>query len=95
MGKGYEKYVKRTINRNNKEVFMKEQKRALITGCTGQDGSFLAQQLLNKDYQVFGLVRYTSAVNYDNIHNILDNEYFHIVYGDLGDQNSLYRAHVS
>ena len=73
---------------------MKEQKRALITGCTGQDGSFLAQQLLNKDYQVFGLVRYTSAVNYDNIHNILDNEYFHIVYGDLGDQNSLYRALV-
>ena len=79
-----------------KYIYIKElsmnKKRALITGVTGQDGSILAQQLLNKDYQVFGLIRYTSKINYNNINNVLNNKYFHIVYGDLGDQNSLYRA---
>lgn len=64
MGKGYEKYVKRTINRNNKEVFMKEQKVAFITGVTGMDGSHLSDLLISKHYKVYGMIRRVTNRNY-------------------------------
>jgi len=67
-------------------------KKALITGVTGQDGSYLADFLLDKGYQVWGLVRRTSVFNRGRIeHLYLDkqNENFKMVYGDLSDASSL------
>jgi len=53
---------------------MKKQKKvALILGVTGQDGSYLADYLLSLEYEIYGLVRYTSNINYTNIKHILDN----------------------
>ena len=66
---------------------MTEQRRALITGITGQDGSYLAELLLEKDYEVFGLVRRSSTVNFERIHHIQDD--LRLLSGDLLDQNSL------
>jgi GDPmannose 4,6-dehydratase len=65
-------------------------KRALITGVTGQDGSFLAEQLLAKGYEVYGLVRRLSTPNTQNIAHLLDR--IHLVDGDLLDQASLQTA---
>ncbi len=65
-------------------------KRALITGLTGQDGSYLAEFLLEKGYQVFGLVRRSSTVNFERIRHIQDQ--ITIISGDLLDQNSLLSA---
>jgi GDPmannose 4,6-dehydratase len=61
--------------------------RALITGITGQDGSYLAELLLEKGYEVFGLVRRCSIKKYDRIESILDD--MEVVEGDLTDQTSL------
>lgn len=65
-------------------------KKALITGITGQDGSYLAELLLEKGYRVYGMVRRTSTVRYERIRHIQDQ--LHIVQGDLQDQTSLNRA---
>ena len=62
-------------------------KRALITGITGQDGSYLAEFLLDKGYEVFGLIRRSSTVSFERIQHI--QEQIHILSGDLLDQNSL------
>ena len=62
-------------------------KAALITGITGQDGSYLAEFLLAKDYKVIGMVRRNSSQNYERIKYILDK--IEIVSGDLLDQTSL------
>jgi GDPmannose 4,6-dehydratase len=62
-------------------------KRALITGITGQDGSYLAEFLLSQGYEVLGMVRRSSTVNYDRIRHF-QNE-ITIVQGDLLDQMSL------
>lgn len=67
-------------------------KRALITGVTGQDGSYLAELLLKKGYEVFGLVRMSSVNNLSRLNNILNNNKFHILHGDMTDEASLYRA---
>ena len=67
-------------------------KRAFITGVTGQDGSYLAELLLEKGYEVFGLVRMSAANNRARIENILDNPNFHILYGDMLDETSIFRA---
>ncbi len=64
-----------------------ERRRALVTGSTGQDGSYLAELLLEKDYEVFGLVRRSSTVNFERIEHIQDD--IHLLSGDLLDQNSL------
>lgn len=61
--------------------------RALITGITGQDGSYLAELLLAKGYQVFGVVRRTSHHSYERIEHILDR--IEILPADLLDQHSL------
>lgn len=61
--------------------------RALITGITGQDGSYLAELLLEKNYEVFGLVRRSSVHKFDRIESLLDD--INLVEGDLTDQTSL------
>ena len=60
---------------------------ALITGITGQDGSYLAELLLAKGYEVVGVVRRTSHDSYERIGHLLDR--VHIVPADLLDQHSL------
>ena len=61
--------------------------RALITGVTGQDGSYLADFLLERGYEVFGMVRRTSTINFDRIRHLQDR--IKIVRGDLLDEVSL------
>src|SRR5882672_5008592 len=65
-------------------------KRALITGITGQDGSYLAELLLSKGYEVNGLVRRLSTPNFTNIEAIRERVTF--IDGDLTDSSSLDRA---
>ncbi|NDJ79012.1 MAG: GDP-mannose 4,6-dehydratase [Chloroflexi bacterium] len=65
-------------------------KRALITGITGQDGSYLAEFLLSQGYEVFGLVRRTSTVNFNRIEHIQDQ--ITLIPGDMLDQTSLQLA---
>jgi GDPmannose 4,6-dehydratase len=60
-------------------------KKAFITGITGQDGSYLAEQLLEKGYEVNGLVRRTSTINSTNITDILSNPRLKLHNGDLSD----------
>lgn len=67
-------------------------KKAFITGVTGQDGSYLAEFLLEKDYEVYGLSRRTSTQNYHRIQDIIDNPHFHLISGDLIDQHSITMA---
>ena len=62
-------------------------KRALITGLTGQDGSYLAELLLEKGYEVSGMVRRSSTINFERIAHIQDD--INIVQGDLLDEMSL------
>lgn len=67
-----------------------ETKVALITGITGQDGSFLAELLLDKGYEVHGLVRRLSKPNLGNIEHIADS--VNLIDGDLADQASIINA---
>ena len=62
---------------------------ALITGITGQDGSYLAEWLLSQGYQVHGMLRRTSSVNLERIEHLQDQIQLH--FGDLLDQHSLTR----
>ena len=73
---------------------MGDGKTAIITGVTGQDGSYLAELLLSKGYQVYGLVRRTSQPTQGRslINHLLKNERFHLVNGDLTDQSSIDNA---
>jgi len=58
---------------------------ALITGITGQDGSYLAELLLDKSYTVYGLARYCSETKHERIEHLKSNPEFHLVEGDLTD----------
>lgn len=69
---------------------MSNKKRVLITGITGMDGSHLAEFLLSKNYEIFGMDRWKSNNDYQNINRIIDK--IHIVKGDLTDQNSITRC---
>ena len=64
-------------------------KKAFITGITGQDGSYLAELLLEKGYQVYGLTRRTSTQNYERIQHLMHNPNLELISGDLIDQQSL------
>lgn len=64
-------------------------KKALITGVTGQDGSYLAEFLLEKDYEVHGIVRRASTEKKERIDHLEGNPNFHLHYGDLTDSLSL------
>ena len=63
---------------------------ALITGITGQDGSYLAEFLLEADYRVFGLVRRSSTINFERIAHLQDK--VELIPGDLLDPSSLMAA---
>src|SRR5215218_7934049 len=69
-------------------------KRALITGITGQDGSFLTELLLEKGYEVYGIIRRSSSFNTDRIDHLYQDPHepgtrLRLVYGDLNDGSSL------
>ena len=73
-----------------------EARRALITGITGQDGSYLAELLLAKGYEVVGIKRRSSSLNTERVDHIyqdphVDARKFSLVYGDLGDASALAR----
>ena len=75
---------------------MAHTKTALITGVTGQDGSYLAELLLEKGYDVHGIKRRASSLNTQRIDHIYEDVHenearFHLHYGDLGDSSSLTR----
>ena len=75
---------------------MTEKKRALITGVTGQDGSYLAELLLEKGYEVHGIKRRSSSFNTDRINHIFEDPHerssdFNLHYGDLTDSSNLTR----
>jgi len=70
------------------------ERRALITGITGQDGAYLAELLLDKGYEVYGLVRRSSSFNTSRIDHLYQDPHeegvrLHLVYGDLNDASSL------
>jgi GDPmannose 4,6-dehydratase len=70
--------------------------KALITGITGQDGSYLAEFLLSKGYEVYGIIRRSSSFNTARVDSIyqdphVPNARLHLVYGDLNDASSLNR----
>ena len=65
-------------------------KKALITGITGQDGSYLAELLLEKGYEVYGIMRRKSVVDYGNVEHIKDK--IHFIYADMTDPISLITA---
>ncbi len=67
-----------------------ERRRALVTGITGQDGSYLAEFLLERGYEVYGLLRRSSSPSLDRIEHLVER--IHFVGGDLLDQSSLVRA---
>lgn len=64
-------------------------KRALITGITGQDGSYLAELLLEKKYEVHGIQRRSSSTNVDRIQHLLNDPNFYLHHGDLTDSGSV------
>ena len=64
-------------------------KKALITGVNGQDGTYLAEFLLEKGYKVLGIVRRVSNLNYSNIEHLISNDNFKIEYSDLTDGSSI------
>jgi GDPmannose 4,6-dehydratase len=66
---------------------MKSKRRALVTGITGQDGSYLAEFLLEKDYEVYGMVRRSSTETFERIEHLMGR--IHLVQGDLLDEISL------
>lgn len=65
-------------------------KNALITGVTGQDGSYLAELLLEKGYEVYGIMRRKSVVDYGNVEHLKDK--IHFIYADMTDLPSLVNA---
>jgi len=64
-------------------------KKALITGITGQDGSYLSELLVEKGYKVFGVQRRTSTITTERINSLLAEGYIETLYGDLADTNSI------
>ncbi|MDO4162134.1 MAG: GDP-mannose 4,6-dehydratase, partial [Pseudomonadota bacterium] len=66
-------------------------KTALITGITGQDGSYLSELLLDKGYEVHGLIRRSSSHNTQRIEHLLGNKHLHLHYGDLTDSLNIVR----
>ncbi|MFA6023161.1 MAG: GDP-mannose 4,6-dehydratase [Candidatus Pacearchaeota archaeon] len=71
-----------------------EKKKALITGITGQDGSYLAELLLEKGYEVYGIIRRSSSFNTGRLDHLFKeihetNNHLHMIYGDLTDSSSV------
>jgi len=68
-----------------------KQKTAIVTGITGQDGSYLAELLLSKDYKVIGAKRRTSSFNTERVDHLFNDENFKLEFFDLNDVGSMYR----
>ena len=66
-------------------------KSALITGVTGQDGSYLAELLLEKDYKVIGLKRRTSTDNLGRLSKCINHPNFSIIEGEVADSGCVYK----
>ena len=66
-------------------------KKAFITGITGQDGSYLAELLLEKGYEVHGIIRRSSIFNTHRIDHLIKQSNFYTYYGDLTDSSNLHR----
>jgi len=66
-------------------------KKALITGVTGQDGSYLAEFLLEKNYEVHGVIRRSSSYNQYRLEDVIDHKNFHLHYGDVTDATNIIR----
>ena len=64
---------------------------ALITGVTGQDGSYLAEQLLDKGYEVHGMIRRSSSFNTSRVDHLYHNSLFKLHYGDVTDSSNINR----
>ena len=75
--------------KTNKNTDFKMRKVALITGITGQDGSYLAEFLLEKGYDVHGTIRRSSVDFRERIAHLEGRPNFHLHYADLGDSMSL------
>jgi GDPmannose 4,6-dehydratase len=71
-------------------IKMNSIKVAFITGITGQDGSYLAELLLNKGYHVYGLIRRHSSIHTERIDHIYEK--LRLIYGDMTDQTSIFNA---
>jgi GDPmannose 4,6-dehydratase len=90
-----EKIVLQSIcSRSRRLAFRLMSKRALITGITGQDGSYLTELLLDKGYEVFGIVRRSSSFNTERIDHLYQDPHepstrLRMFYGDLNDSSSL------
>ena len=67
-------------------------KKAVIYGVTGQDGSYLSELLLSKDYKVYGVARRTSTPNTSRIKHFLTHKQFQLIQGDVTDSGSIYRC---
>jgi GDPmannose 4,6-dehydratase len=65
--------------------------KAFITGVLGQDGSYLSELLLDKGYEVYGMMRRISVERFDNVQHLMNHPRFRLVVGDLADQNCLNR----
>jgi GDPmannose 4,6-dehydratase len=81
----YKNFIRKLIRRKNNDM-----KKALVTGITGQDGSYLAELLLEKGYEVHGIIRRSSVNKLDRLEHIVSsssNIYLH--YGDLTDTSSI------
>jgi len=88
--------AKHELAMNNIFKYGKKMKKALITGVTGQDGSYLAELLLEKGYEVHGIKRRASLFNTERVDHIYEdphneNPKFHLHYGDLTDTSNLTR----
>lgn len=83
-GNKLEKYFR---NQNNTNFYMA--KKALITGVTGQDGSYLSEFLLEKGYDVHGIIRRSSVDFRERIAHLEGKPHFHLHYGDMGDSMGL------
>tara|TARA_R110000851_G_scaffold260859_4_gene413385 strand:- start:1883 stop:2854 length:972 start_codon:yes stop_codon:yes gene_type:complete len=70
-------------------------KKALITGVTGQDGSYLTKFLLDKGYSVLGLKRRTSLINTDRVDDIYDHPNFNLSYFDLNDASAIWDTMIN
>ena len=66
-------------------------KKALITGITGQDGSYLAELLIAKGYEVHGLIRRSSLIKTDRIDHLFDHKNLNLHYGDMTDDLSIFK----
>ena len=71
---------------------MENRKVALITGVTGQDGSYLSEFLIEKGYEVHGVIRRSSVDYRERIAHLEGHPQFHLHYGDMGDSMSLVKV---